>query len=398
MTAQRAGGAIVEERELAIRPFALVGFVADGEVENLAAVRDGVLHQGAQMRRAGAEARHRAAVIAGQNVVVAPVQHQAEIRRRQRFADVEAADMGHAARPRLGGDIAEERLVTGPREDVGHAHAHEGLVLLLKQRIEDGADFGVRLRRRRSNWPQSFEPLQLRAVAPTRRRRALVAVELLPVGAELGEIGAARIGQHRQRHERIGLLADRLRHLVERHHVEAEVRFGRDEPADRLPQRREPAGRHGFTEGLGEQRAVVIAQVARQPAQAADAMRAPDRQRKQEERLAALVTSGHDHRLDARRCADMTHPGRAPAIGLEGGAVALALELPPECLDRGRIAVDLQRDAIHHRGRRRLLARESRRCARMHENVGLVGARSPGRPPVMRCGIGPSFGRHATTD
>jgi acetyl-CoA carboxylase carboxyl transferase subunit beta len=58
----------VVERDAAIRPFALVGFVADGEVEFLAAALDGYADEVAEMRGAGPEARQVAIAIGGDEI------------------------------------------------------------------------------------------------------------------------------------------------------------------------------------------------------------------------------------------------------------------------------------------------------------------------------------------
>src|SRR5437868_5931890 len=85
------------------------------------------------MRGAGAEARNLAVIVAREDVVVAAAKREPEIDRRLRRADIEPADVYEVA---VAGDRAEERRVAGPREQIRHAHAGEGVALLLDQRVE----------------------------------------------------------------------------------------------------------------------------------------------------------------------------------------------------------------------------------------------------------------------
>ena len=63
LAAQGHGGGVVEQLLLGLARVALVGLVADGEIEARAAATDRGLRQLAQMRGAGAEARDLAVVV-----------------------------------------------------------------------------------------------------------------------------------------------------------------------------------------------------------------------------------------------------------------------------------------------------------------------------------------------
>ena len=86
------------------------------------------------MRRAGSEARRLGVgVVARQHMVIDAAEDEAEIDGGDRRADLELADMDEVDRRRIGDEAAIEGAEVGPREEVGHAHALEGLRLLLHQ-------------------------------------------------------------------------------------------------------------------------------------------------------------------------------------------------------------------------------------------------------------------------
>src|ERR1700733_1004668 len=119
------GGAIIEQLQAHIAPFALVALVADGEIECLQAARDRVAHQFAKMQRAGAEMRKPAVAITRQDVIVAPAMDNAEIRRGVDRTDFDAADMDEMPHRRIGCEIEKEFAAARPREHVGNALARE---------------------------------------------------------------------------------------------------------------------------------------------------------------------------------------------------------------------------------------------------------------------------------
>src|SRR5262249_49626204 len=121
--AQRQRGGMVEQLLLGLAPVALVGLVADGEVEALAAAPDRVLQQLAQVCGTRTKPRDLAVIVAREDMIVAVAEGEPEIDRCPGVADVETAEMHERAR--RGRDVADKFDMTGPREHVRHANARE---------------------------------------------------------------------------------------------------------------------------------------------------------------------------------------------------------------------------------------------------------------------------------
>ena len=137
---------VVAELDLDVAPLALVGLVADGEIEQLAAMLGGVAHNVHELDRAGPEPRQVAVVVTGQDVVIAAAEDQSEVRRGGLVADVEPAHMGQAGASGTGREIEKEVAVAGLLEHVGHAKLGVGPALFVDQGI-DGAHHAVAIAR-----------------------------------------------------------------------------------------------------------------------------------------------------------------------------------------------------------------------------------------------------------
>src|SRR5689334_15440876 len=160
---------MIEQLLFALAPIALVGLIADREVETLQAPPDRIAQQLTQVRGARAEARNLAVVVACENVEIAIAEGEPEIERRPGRADIKAAQVNQRAEARRGGKLAVERHIAGAREQVRHAHAGESLALLLDQYVERERELGARVRIDELDRSELTEPLELGAVAPARR-------------------------------------------------------------------------------------------------------------------------------------------------------------------------------------------------------------------------------------
>ncbi len=188
------GRQVVVKPELGVGPVALVGLVADGEVEAGKPAFDGMAHQLVQMRPARAEARQLAVVIARQHQVVGIAEGQTEIGRppmvaptSSRLTWVSALDVV------IGGDIEKEFAIARPREDVLDAHAGECARLLRDQVLQRARDVIRVLHVDEAHLAVFGKMLELAAFAFAGRGRALRRVEFLPVVGERRDIGAARM-------------------------------------------------------------------------------------------------------------------------------------------------------------------------------------------------------------
>ena len=135
-TAERRRGDIIAKADLDVAPLALVGFVADGEIEQLAAVLGGVAHHVHKLDRARSKPRQFAVVVTGEDVVIAATERQSEVCRGGDVADVEPAHMRQAGASRTGRQIEEEVTVSGLLEHVGDAELGVGLALFVDERID----------------------------------------------------------------------------------------------------------------------------------------------------------------------------------------------------------------------------------------------------------------------
>ena len=205
--------------------------------------------------------------------------------------------------------------------------------------------------------------LELAALFLAGRGRAFGGVERLPITVEIGDIGAARMGEHRQIEERVALRPDRLRHLLQVDEVEAKARVGAQQPDDVLPQRDEAVRAQGRGKILGQQRGVVVAQLGAQPGEAAHRTARLDRELQDEEQMTFGVAAQHDGRDRVLAFAYVPLPLGEPIEGLEHGAVGAPLERLPLALDLAQGAVDAQAHpgAGRLRQPRRALDRRARR-------------------------------------
>jgi hypothetical protein len=133
-----------------------------------------------------------------------------------------------------------------------------------------------------------------------------------------------------------------LRHLLQVDTIEAETWVGTQCGSDLVPERDEMLGVDRTGKALFQKRRIVIAEIRPEPGQTADHAAALDRQRQDEEKLSVLVTPHDDGRYGAAAPADMALPGGEKAVGLEHGAVGVALEGLPLRLDRGQVVVNLE--------------------------------------------------------
>jgi hypothetical protein len=160
---------VVVQLDLGVAPILLVALVADGEVELPAAGFDCMLQQSMQVHDAGSEARGFAIVMARQQMIVAAAIHQPEIGGCRNAANVQAADMDEAARPRTGGEIEQKVLMPGRREDIAHAHAAEGAGFLLEQRVQGARNLIAILGAEEADLSVLGKALALGAIAPAGR-------------------------------------------------------------------------------------------------------------------------------------------------------------------------------------------------------------------------------------
>ena len=332
--AQRDGGKIIIHSQFGIAPIALIGLVADGEVETAKAGFDRMAEQLIQMRAPRTEARELAVVIARYDEIVAVAKPQTEIGRGDRRADIEPAHMGKVVKVRIGGDGLEELAIARPREDVLDTHMGERVRFLVEQRRQcalaigpvhvDEADLAI-----------LAKLLELLAFLLPGRGGTLSGVERVPIAAELRDIGAARMRKHRQMDEGIGLRPHRLRHLLQIDAIEAETWVRVQCGNHLMPEGDETLGVDLLEKTRVQQRRIVIAEIGAEPGQAAEQAATLDRQLQDEEQAATLVAP-HDYRgHGAFARADMALPGREKAVGLEHGAVGVALEGFPLRLGHG---------------------------------------------------------------
>ena len=323
-----------------VRPFQLVWFIADGEIEALELEPDRVREQLAQVKRAWAVMRQFSVVIAREQVVVAIAEYDADIRRRAGGSDFHPADMDHVPRFRIRRQVEIEFTLPRPGKDVGDSLARECPAFLLHQDLDgapcvvaigcvDVADLAV------SRHVPAFG-----AVAPARRRGALGGIEFLPVVAEPRQMRAAGVARDVEMSEWIDLLADRVRHLLQLDPIETQQRIGL-EPTEKLaPDAEEAVGRHSLRKVAGDERGVVVAQIEAEPAQSPHRALGHDAERQHQGDLAVAIAADGDGGPGADAHSDMPLPRRQPREGLERGAIGDRLETAPLAFDRVELAVD----------------------------------------------------------
>src|SRR3954447_9820725 len=126
--------------------------------------------------------------------------------------------------------------MAGAREQVLHPHACERLRLLLDQGLERTAELVALGRIDEANFAELAQSLAFAAIPPARGRRPLGRIEGIPAVGELCQMGAARIERDIEMEKRVGLTADRLRHLGQRYNVVPQMRPALQQSADGAPQ------------------------------------------------------------------------------------------------------------------------------------------------------------------
>ena len=169
--------------------------------------------------------------------------------------------MHQMARLRIGGEVQEKLSMSRRSKDIGDAFAGECATFLLHQDFERAARVRAVCSGDEANVAELRHVPQLGAVAPARRRRALSAVEFFPVLAQVSEVRVAAVGRDAKMHERIGLGADRFRHLFEFDPVVAQQRLALHLRLQLVPCRQEILGRGALGKVRREQRRVIVAQI-----------------------------------------------------------------------------------------------------------------------------------------
>src|SRR5262249_8269230 len=115
---------------------------------------------------------------------------------------------------------------------------------------------------------------------------------------------------------------------------EAEARAGAQQRQDVVPHRRETIGAEMCAQPFRDDRRVVVAQIPAEPAELAHQIAALERERQDEQQIAAEIAAEHGNRLRALPAADVALPAGEPVERLERGQRARLLERAPLALDR----------------------------------------------------------------
>ena len=217
--------------------------------------------------------------------------------------------------------------------------------------------------------------LELAALALAGRCRALGGVECVPVAAEIGHVGPARMRVDGKVEERVALRADGAGHFLQVDQIEPEARIGAQQRDDVAPRQHEALGAHAVGELLRQQRRIVVAQLRPEPGEAPHRSVRLDRKLQDEEQEPIAVAAEHDGGNGAAARADVPLPGGEPIEGLEHGAVGLPLERLPLVLHLGEIAMDAQPNARAGDRVGRLRARHAQRRAVGQRQLLLVARR-----------------------
>ena len=193
------------------------------------------------------------------------------------------------------------------------------------------------------------QTLGLAALGLARRRRAPRGIEGVPVVAQRGDVGAARVGAGGKGEKRVGPAADRLRHFLQVDQIEGKAGIGGEQREDRAPQRGEFLRAQRRGEIRRQQRSVVVAQVRAEPDQPPHHSPPRDRERKDEDQAPAAVATGDDGRRCALAPADVLLPFRHPVERLERGALGVGLEEAPVVLDLVQVAGGREADGACRR-------------------------------------------------
>ena len=218
----------------------------------------------------------------------------------------------------------------------------------------------------------------LPALALAGRAGALRGVEPLPVAAEIGDIGTARMQMDIEVDKRIALLADAFGHFLQVDQIKARARLQLQQIGHFAPRGEKSLRAHFVREVLGDEWRIVVAQLRTEPGQTADRTRALYGEWQDEQSFAGGLVSDHDDGKRAPCCADVTLPMRKPLEGLKDGVMGLALKRSPFCRDLIEVMVEAERDAGTRRCSRELLARRGKRRARRQRKLGRLGCRRRG--------------------
>ncbi|KAF1045992.1 MAG: hypothetical protein GAK38_02695 [Xylophilus sp.] len=326
-----------------VGPVALVGFVADGQVEHCEPVVDGLaqhgLHEQAARREAGP-----GGVVGGQYPVVAAGAAQAPVGGDRPLAEPERRDHGldAALQSAPGRQPFVEREVAGPREQVNAAGVAPAVRFLRGQRGHHGRQFGCRHAQRGAHRALLGQPAPLPPGVGEEPRR--------PGGAEVGEggrqpgrvglLGRAGAGQQR---ERVGDAGERGRHAPQPHQI-----HGRQHRAQRLPQPQRGRRIERGGEIRIDQRRAVVGQLAAEEGEHAQAAFAPPAQRcDQLDAAAGLAQLGHAGPPAFAR-ADRIEPGGEPVPRLEGVAGSARPQVLPGGARGGQVGMDAPVGALGH--------------------------------------------------
>ena len=232
----------------------------------------------------------------------------------------------------------------GPREHVVDAHLGKPARLLRHQRLERAGDLGRLCGIDAADRAVLGDLVALAAVVPARRRRA-PGVELVPAVGEAQHVGAVAMRRAADVQHGIVLRADRLRHpLAGPRGRSASRGWLRSRVRTSSHSRWKRAAAHLQGKARRQQRRVVVAELGAEPGQPARETARLDRERQQQQHLAAGVAADHHGGPHAARRADVALPGRKPIVGLEYGAVGALLERAPFLLDRCEVLVHRKLD------------------------------------------------------
>src|SRR5690606_34721841 len=118
-TLERRGATVIVQAYRAFAPLALIALVADREVEDRAAVIDGVAHQVMEMRGPRPEARGLAVGVARQHMIIRAPEKRPEVESGGLTGNREMADVRETARPaRTAGDVHVEVAISRLGKDI----------------------------------------------------------------------------------------------------------------------------------------------------------------------------------------------------------------------------------------------------------------------------------------
>jgi len=149
--------------------------------------------------------------------------------------------------------------MSGRGKNVGNAFAGQCAAFLIHQDFERLARVLAIGRADKANVAELRHVPALGAVAAAGRRRAFGVVELFPVVAQVSQVRAVGVGRNAEIHERIGLRADRLRHLLKFDPVVAQCRLALHLHLQVVPSGQKAFRRDALRKIRGEERRVIVA-------------------------------------------------------------------------------------------------------------------------------------------